>query len=536
MRDKERRNWLPPVLKAEDTLVLLGVGDGAELMQAIRQPFARILVVECEIGACRALLCSFDISAAVATGRVRLLSMPVLCAATCEIFLRECHVELTECLHRPNGTLHFVKTATTAMHAVFYDSLREGAQDAIRLVNKFSQAVAPVLHYDVTVISPCCPIFDDLAQCFNRLGLKVQLLRVPDLPGAWSTEKRQAAQLSLANAPSRLVITRNRCLLEAEKASDFPQPEAMIPGTTVMWWWDVPNLAHHIELRHPRGEARAFGFARDILTLLPQGAEWLPPGARSSCVEAGMQADIAQDIDVSFVGQSRLQVLHASIDTLQTVLHELDGNTRAFTKDVALARGYAQLHAYLMRHYLDIRESIASLSRAYPAHAYYLNYVLEMAVTGAFRLAGVERLLAEGIEVAVYGDDDWLKVPGMKASNLKGLIAPADLPALYRRSRLNLNLNFMQVSSTINPKVLDIAAAGGAVLTDYRPELELLYQEPAVRPFAFHSLDELPEKVEALLKVDLTDYRHALRDHTCRHHTLQQRALWIAHKFGLLQA
>jgi hypothetical protein len=532
--DEREPDWIPPSLKDGDAVVVLGVGDGSKILKLVDSPFAHILVVECEMAACLAVLRRCDLSAALATGRLRLFLMPQASVIAREIFLRECNAELTECLHRSNGTLHVVANATTPYQIDFFDAVRQGMQDGARTIDEFAKVRAPAVAYDVTVVSPCCVIFDDLAQCFHRLGLRTQLLRVPDTHGAWTADQRRAAQLSLASAPSRLVITRNRALLESEQATAYPQPEALIPGKLAMWWWDVPNLATYIDLRYPRGNGRAFGFARDILPLLPQGAEWLPPAARMAFVEAGTQPEIEQDIGVSFVGQSRLQDLHANLRHLKLVLRDLAGNAPALAKDIDNARGYVRLHGYLLRYYRDIKDAIATLSSAFPAHAYYLHYLLEMAVSGAFRIAAIEHLAREGVDVALYGDGDWLKVAGVKPDSFKGLCAPADLPMLYRRSRINLNLNFMQVSSTVNPKVLDIAATGSVVLTDHRPELELLYPDPAARPFAFQSLDQMAERIDALRQVDLTHQRQAMREHTCQHHTLQQRALWIAQYFGLL--
>ncbi len=485
------------------------------------------------MAACFAVLSRIDFSTALATGRLRLFLVPAASAIAREISLRECTSELVDRLHRPGGTVHFLATATTSRHSDFFDAVLHGVHGAVRTIEEFAKARASEATYDVTVVSPCCIIFDDLAQCFHRLGLKTQLLRVPDRPDMWTADQFRAAQLSLAKAPSRLVVTRNRTLFETEQPTAYPQPEALVPGNKAMWWWDVPNLATHVDLRHPRGNARAFGFARDILPLLPQGAEWLPPGARIPFVEAGAQPEIAQDINVSFVGQSRLKHLHANLQRLTHTLRDLGGKAPALAKDLECSRRFEQLHGYLARHYSDIQDAITALAPAFPAHVYYLRYLLEMALSGAFRIAAIERLVREGVEVSLYGDDEWLHVAGVTSKCFRGLLNPTELPALYRRSRINLNLNFMQVSSTVNPKVLDISAAGGVVVTDSRPELELLYPDPAVRPFAFDSLDHLAEKIDMLQQVDLTQHRQAVREHTRQHHTLQQRARWIAQCFGL---
>lgn len=523
----------PADLTAAHTVVLWGMGDGAEVVELLASRPAAVFVVG-PAAACLSALHRQDFSGALAAGRLRLFHVSLASIAARELSLRESAAELIALLHRPGSALRFLPQQTAPADE-FFAILRKTTEDAARTVDAFARARVAEPEFDVTAVSPTCAIFDDLAQCFHRLGLKVQLLRVPDRHGVWSAAEREAALLTLASRPSRLVVTRNRALLEAHVPNAYPQPEALVPGNLAMWWWDVPNVASQVDLRHPRGTARSFAFARDILPRLPLGAEWLPAGARTACVEAGAGNGPRQDIEVSFVGQSRLENLHANLGQLRRMLGELGGDARALGKELDGRRNYEQLHAALTNRYADIGAAIATLQPAFPAHAYYLHYLLDMVVTAAFRVAAIERLLKQGVDVALYGDDDWLKVPGVTAAVFKGVCPHGELPALYRRSRINLNLNFMQVSSTVNPKVLDAAAAGGAVLTDYRPELDLLYPDASARPFAFRTLDELPEKISALQQLDLTHRRHAVRAHTCAHHTLQHRAQWLARRFGLVQ-
>jgi hypothetical protein len=526
------REDLPADLAATDTAVLWGMGNGAGIAQLLDSRHAAVFVVG-TAAACVSALHRHDFSAALGAGRLRLFLVAPANVTARELSLRECAAELIARLHRPGTALRFLPWQEAPVDE-FFVMLRRTVEDVPRTVEAFAQARAAEREFDVTVVSPTCAIFDDLAQCFHRLGLKVRLLRVPDRPGVWSAAERSAALLTLASRPSQLIVSRNRSLLETHHLNAYPQPEALLPGHAATWWWDVPNVATHIDLREPRGNARSFAFARDILAHLPQGAEWLPAGARTIFSDAGAGEEARQDIDVSFVGQSRLELLHANLSQLRCVLGDLGGDARALGKELDGRRGYEALHADLADRRTEIEAAIATLQPAFPAHAYYLQYLLDMAVTAAFRVAAIERLLKEGVALAVYGDDEWLKVPGVTAAVFRGVCPHGELPALYRRSRINLNLNFMQVSSTVNPKVLDAAAAGAAMLTDYRPELDLLYPEASARPFAFGTLDELPEKISALQRTDLTQHRQAVRAHTVAHHTLQQRAHWLARRFGLM--
>jgi hypothetical protein len=511
------------------------MGEGSDIAELLDERHAAVVVIEPSPHECLRAFRRHDFSAALAAGRLRLMIVSPTEFSAGEISLRECAAELIARLHRPGSVLRFLAPNPASASTGFFEALSRALEDAAHTVAAFAAVPKVQPAFDVTVVSPACAIFDDLAHCFHRLGLRVRLMRVPDRGGVWTDDDVREARLSLAQAPSRLVVTRNRVLLESQVPLPYPQVDALMPGQFAAWWWDVPNVASHVDLRHRRGNACSFGFARDILPHLAEGAEWLPPGARTAFVEAGTQPEPEQDIVTSFVGQSRLQVLQATIRQMRETLRDLGAHAPAIAKDLEDFRSYRALHAYLADRYDDVAMIAAALEPPFPAHAYFLRYLLDMAVTAAFRIAAIERVLAEGIEVAIYGDDDWLKVPGVTSAAFRGECRQADLPALYRRSRINLNLNFMQVASTVNPKVLDVAAAGAVALTDYRPELDVLYPDPSARPFAFGSLDELPERVRALLGMDLAQHRQAVRAQTCAQHTLQHRALWLARRFGLVR-
>jgi spore maturation protein CgeB len=51
-----------------------------------------------------------------------------------------------------------------------------------------------------------------------------------------------------------------------------------------------------------------------------------------------------------------------------------------------------------------------------------------------------------------------------------------ELVKLYKASRINLNITKVQHKSAVNPKVFDIACAGGFVLTDYRRRWHVISQ------------------------------------------------------------
>lgn len=526
--------WTLPIFSREDTFVFLGVGQGDRLLTALKQTACAILIIEFNVPALRRFLQHYDLTPALFSGRLRCVLPSMATPPLAEIALQEITAEIAAYLQRAQGALHFVATSALPPQAELYQSVCASAGNMASFINAIKTAPTHPLAYDVTVISPCCAIFDDLAHCFHKLGLRTQLFRVPDVSRRWTGTQRQEAIHHLIQEPSRLIITRNRALFEREYPDEYPQPETFLAGEKVHWWWDVPNLATHIDLLYPQGETHNLCFARAMLPLQLQGAQWLPPGAQSRFVEAAAGDMPEQDIALSFVGQSRVENVHHHLANLCSGLTALCGNLGKVIKSAcSITQGYEALYRRITQRQPEIIEALHKIQRRYPTPVYYLKYLLDMAVTGAFRIAAIERLQRTNIDIMVYGDEGWLKAGVVPPRLFRGVIAPQDLPSLYRRSRINLNLNFMQVSSTVNPKVLDISACGGVVLTDYRPELEQLYPNPAVRPFAFHTLDEMVGMIDNLRTADLTQYVAATARHTREHHTLQQRAAWIAKRFNL---
>jgi len=111
----------------------------------------------------------------------------------------------------------------------------------------------------------------------------------------------------------------------------------------------------------------------------------------------------------------------------------------------------------------------------------------------AYRRAAVETLLGRGI--VVFGNSEW------QTAGLPGLTCrePVEygsaLADVYAASLINLNVTNSHLRNAVNQRVFDVPAAGGFVLTDYRKELDVLF-EPDREMACFHTLDELQSQVD----------------------------------------
>ena len=516
-------------IDANEEVVLQGAGSGVLLDHVLRETSAKLRVIEPEAHLICWLLCRYDWSDAIRSGRliwrVPVCDLPELA----EVALRRMAYE-TE-----TGTAHAIRSASNGSARLHEDLFRPlDLRDEIGpgISAKRAEASAD-WSFDVTVVSPNCAIFDDLARCFEQLGQRTRLLRIPDNPGAWSEAGREEVVAELVRHPSRVTLFRNRQLLETTEPARPESVENALPGRLVSWWWDVPKVASRIDYSAAKAAHPALAIAKDMLPLLPAGSAWHPAGARSPFVAAAPASDDAPfRYAGSFVGQSRFDTLGKHLGVLANALAHFSGRPgRQLADDVNRTRGLAALHRLLADRNEGIVAAIGALEPMMPDGAYYLDYLWRMSLSIAFRLAAIERLA--GQRVMVFGDYGWVRSGVVSRDRFGGLLKPEKLPDLYRESRLSLNLDFMQVSSGVHPKIFDAGALGAALLTDERPELAEIFPNPSVRPFVFSSIDELPDRFSDLSKRDLADHRRALRDHVLESHTLQSRAGLLINQWGM---
>jgi hypothetical protein len=510
------------------TTVLLGAGSGIALDHLVARE-CHTCVIEPEAHLLCWLLCRFDWSEALRAGRLQFIVPSVDLRECAEVSLHEQVSQWQRRVGREPDAVAWLSTGSTEVNRSFFAALTPAAA----LPTELSRRVAAWpqgggASFDVTVISPNCPIFNNLAAEFERLGLSTRLLRIPDHPSRWTRTGRLHVLRQLMESPSRAVVMRNRVLFETSKPSERLALARHVPGRLVGWWWDVPNVSSRIDIEAEAAVVEDFAFARGILPVLGRSASWLPPAARREFFDFEHD-DRPPEPVVSFVGNSRFDALQANLNVVANVLAWYCGRVgRRLVESVNQSRGMTALYGTLTRLDSQVAAALNGLPQAMANQCYYANYLWQMCTTAAFRLAAIERLA--NLPIVVFGDDGWVRSGAVPAEKFRGYADARSLPQLYHRSRLNLNVNFMQVSTTINPKVFDVCAAGGLVLTDPRPELAELFPNPSCRPFTFASLDELSERVCALLETDTEALRQKLREHVRASHTLERRAAELAER------
>ncbi|MCG8315612.1 MAG: glycosyltransferase [Pseudomonadales bacterium] len=515
-----------------DTFIVCGAGTGLLIQHLLDQSVNEVLVVEPEYGLICELFKYYDWSDAISEGRLRFLPLvsgtPEADELTLNLTTRLLHIVLD----KNTRTTNVIRGYSYHLHNAWYRRLEQGLLQYIDQRATLAKWVPQRKQvYDVTVVSPKCAIFANLAQCFNDIGLRTRLFNVPDQPDKLAVDQVRQLLVQLSMDGSRLTLCRNRSFFETENVRKAASLEKYILGNLVNWWWDVPNVASFIDFNDPLNNSENIGFATDLLGVLPEGSLWLPPAANVKCCRERPQ-NTGYEYDVSFVGQSRIPLLKNNMQSIVGFIKHLCGGIPDELFDALLkSNDFRSLHHTLIHLESDFSAMLNDLANVAPAHVYYFSYIFQMAKASAFRVAAIETLFANGVPVHVYGDSDWLHSGVVPVDYFKGPIATHALPALYQASRVNLNLNFMQVSSTVNPKVLDILASDGVVLTDYRPEIEALFPDPEKRPAYFHSLDDLLPALEKAFDNRVLENSWALSNEVRTKHTLLHRAHWFVEHY-----
>ena len=157
--------------------------------------------------------------------------------------------------------------------------------------------------------------------------------------------------------------------------------------------------------------------------------------------------------------------------------------------------------------------------------------LIERKASLANRVSGISELAPLG--VAVYGGDEWKEY--IDPQCVRGTIDyyGQQIKDLYRFSKINLNISRFQLLTTVNQRVFDVPAAGGFLLTDFRPRLEDLFvidQEIV----CFKDKGDLKQKAVYYLEHEKERMRiiERAQERICREHDYSLRIkkllLWVA--------
>lgn len=101
-----------------------------------------------------------------------------------------------------------------------------------------------------------------------------------------------------------------------------------------------------------------------------------------------------------------------------------------------------------------------------------------------------------------YLSDDCVFKPKVKKIRNSGLAVPYysdEIVKIYQTSKININVTKLMLKTAVNQRVFDVPACGGFLLTDYRADLETLF-ELDKEMICYSGLEDLEKKVGYFLE------------------------------------
>jgi len=122
--------------------------------------------------------------------------------------------------------------------------------------------------------------------------------------------------------------------------------------------------------------------------------------------------------------------------------------------------------------------------------------------TRVYRLECVKQLL--DFHPLVVGDDGWKTLLSQEGKSWRwhcAIFYYTELPHFYPHSKINFNCTSMQMKGASNQRILDVPAAGAFVITDWREQMEPMFDE-GTEVICFREKEEIPDLIRYYLKHD----------------------------------
>jgi len=264
------------------------------------------------------------------------------------------------------------------------------------------------------------------------------------------------------------------------------------------WFVDNPHLILYLyeNLRSPW--TAIFTWDRDNLsTLRERGFEHLNflPLATDSERFVSRNKIMSPDNDVAFVGNSMVHKVRSKLrDSVLTA------RLKSMYREVGEHFGLSEQHSvqdFLRMNRPDLLEELVAVRDIEDRLRYETGITWE--ATRIYREKCIRQLLE--FNPIIAGDDGWLETLSdvdswRRSSELNYYL---QLPDFYPRNRINFNCTSAQMKGAVNQRVFDVPASGSFLLTDYRRQLEDLF-DARRETVCFDGVEEIPELVRYYLR------------------------------------
>lgn len=269
----------------------------------------------------------------------------------------------------------------------------------------------------------------------------------------------------------------------------------------VSWVYDWPNYTlFHKEAYNKCN--RIFLFERDGVKLLSQyninNVYYSSLAVDIDRLDLQLGTDISNteyEYDVSFVGN-----MNSNLNNI-LMLDEIPQYYEGYIN--GLAQAQQKIYGYNIVNEIINDEFVAEYLKAVCAdmdnfvipHKHILSSQINKYITGMERV-NLLKTIANEYNLDVFTGNDNLAIP--KAIIHKSIDYYSEMPRVFRKSRINLNVTLRSITSGIPLRVYDILGAGGFCLTNYQEDIVQLFKA-GEELVVFTNKDDMFNKVEYYL-------------------------------------
>lgn len=381
-------------------------------------------------------------------------------------------------------------------YGVLADTLKASAQ-----TDFWSQAQYPKFQHStprVLFIDSNYFLCGEILASMKRLSMEFRTIQL-DQSGIGSQSFVESLLKSVIDFKPDFILTVNHFGLDRKGKLAGLLEELHLPLAS--WFVDNPHLILH-EYAHPGTDNTAI-FTYDAGNLAQMrnkgfpNVHYLPLATDPNRFKPGLANSSPPEwrADVSFVGNSMTDPVANCLRNAALPGHlqnEYETVATAFGKS-----GESSVEEYLKLNQPKWHAALTALPTTENRLA--LESLLTWEATRQYRLHCVRQTL--DFAPLIVGDDGWKTLldsrPGWR--HLSGIDYYQDLPHFYPCSTVNFNCTSRQMVGAVNQRVFDVPACGGFLVTDYREQMEDLF-DLGTEVAIYRSPADIPELIERHLK------------------------------------
>ncbi len=378
----------------------------------------------------------------------------------------------------------------------------------LRLVPEYYQVLAKALcamvqlqenlsypHFDsekprVLILYKKYFLYREIHRALDALGCTYKTLPVPEGEFLHSEFIRDILS-TVAHFKPDFALTVNHFGLDREGHVASIFEELALPLAS--WFVDSPQLIIYEYARQNLGGTCIFSYDASSLSWLKQvGFEhvhFLPLGTDPKCFYPKKNTTRYRNAKLGFAGDSNTTEVLNLKKQMQAV-PKLQAGLSVIAAQFVDSKELVPL-TFLKQHFPDIYKEVSDLADI------EMKRFCERAVT--FEAARQYRMQClRGIlpfKPLIAGDKPWADIlEGSEWQHIGILDYYNALPAFYSSMEINFNCTSVQMKGAVNQRVFDVPACGAFLITDWREQIENLF-EPGREVICYHHPEEVTELI-----------------------------------------